>query len=250
MNFKLNTKQPMVDEDQVNWQGKCIAKFQNEVFQSLAQVQMQHLQELVIPVKYPEGDLLFQEGGLSDGIYLICNGFVVYGKGYHGGSERGRIFKLLGPGEMVGEETLFTENTKSRFGYARCIVDGEFLFLEKGELLNFLYDNPEGFHDICNYLSSSLKQFEVRLLDEGHLNTDKRLANLLMKIENQWGGDKQPDGPICLKLKRKILAGILGVSEGSITRILNKLEENGLVSIHNENLCIESREELKEFVAG
>lgn len=228
---------------------RVLSKSRKEVFVNLSGEQIKTLKGFAIPLKYLEGDLLFQAGSLSDGLYLICSGFIVYGKQFKGDSQRSRIFKLLGPGEMVGEESLFAQKSKQRFGYARSIVDAKLLFFEKNDLLDFLLENPEGFHDICNYLASSMKGFEIKLLDEGYLTTDKRLARLLMEINNQWGEKMREDGPICLKLKRKILAGILGVSEGSITRILKQLQEKGLLSINNENLCIESTEGLEEFAS-
>ncbi len=248
MNFQINTKDSEINKDQVEWQKSSEVPLHYNIFPSLNQKQTEELEEIMLPVNYHQGDLLFQEGSLSDGIYLICNGVVVYGKQLKGETGRSRIFKLLGPGDLIGEETVFGQDSKSRFGYARCIVDVDLVFLEKSRFINFLYHTPDAFHDMCDYLSSSLKEFEYKLLNEGFLTTDKRLAKLLIKIYNQRGTRKNAGHRVCLKLQRKVLAGILGVSEGSISRTLNKLEKNGFLSLKDEKICINDTKKLNNFI--
>ncbi|MFP3953827.1 MAG: Crp/Fnr family transcriptional regulator [Candidatus Acetothermia bacterium] len=248
MNFERDSTRPKVSEKRAGWQNKCITKFHEGLFPHLTDAGVNRLREMIMPVRYPEGDLLFQEDGLSDGIYLVCRGFVVYGKGNKDHPNGSRIFKLLGAGKIVGEETLFARDNRARFGFARCLVDTDLLFLEKDEFLAFLRGNPEAYQDFCAYLSSILKGVEERLFDEGPPTAKRRLACLLMKIERQMRGYGS-DAPLPLHLKRKVLAGILGVSESSITRLLRGLDENRLLSTE-EDLCIESLDALEGLARG
>jgi len=228
---------------------RCGERLPEKIFTSLDQKQKDTLKEMVIPVEYPEGELIFQEGSLSDGVYFICSGFVVYGKKFHGKSAQKRIFKLLGPGDVLGEETLFGPDPEPRFGYARSIVRTDLMFLERTSLLDFLEDQPRLFRDFCRNLTSGLRELEQKLLQDGFLTTDRRLADLLGKVEEKLsdrgdGGNSER----CVKLRRKTLAEILGVSRGSITKSLKKLERKKLVSLEDEKICVNSREGLREFV--
>ncbi len=246
-NFENKNSVQSPDRTLKNRDKWCGEELLEKVFRSLDKEGKDRINEMVIPVKYPKGDLIFQEGALSDGIYFVCSGLVVYGKKLNGNTDRKRIFKLMGPGDILGEETLFCSNPESRFGYARSIVRTDLLFLERSSLLDFLEDRPRLFRDFCRNVTLGLQELEKKLLHEGFLNTDRRLANLLVKVEGKLGkGEENSEG--CIKLRRKTLAEILGVSKGSITKSLKKLERKKLVSLKEEKICVRSRENLREFV--
>jgi len=232
------------EEEQTNIYDQCLEK----TFTHLTKEQKTAISKMMIPVKFREGDLIFQEGALADGIYFICRGFAVYGKGLGENSSRKRIFKLLGPGDLLGEETIFGPDPEPRFGYARAIVETGLMFLEKTSLIEFLEDQPRLFQDLCSNMTSRLKGLEEKLLHEGYLTTDRRLANLLIKVRKKLEtGGQDEDSLKCLKLSRKTLAQILGVSKGSITKSLRKLENKKLITLKDENICLESREGLMKF---
>ena len=71
------------------------------------------------PVTYPAGELVFQEGGPSVGLYVILEGLIQYGK-LSGRRDRRRILKILGPGDACGEEGLFSSEACACTGYARA----------------------------------------------------------------------------------------------------------------------------------
>jgi len=243
-----NTSQQNMDEEKQKWKELCEEKLLRKIFANLSREQENSIREMVIPVKYREGDLIFQEGALSDGIYFICKGLVVYGKQLNGTSNRKRIFKLLGPGDTFGEETLFGPNLEARFGYARSILDTSLFFLEKASILGLLQKQSALFKDFCFNMAIHLKELETKLLNEGFLTTEKRLANLLINVDKKLANRaKAGSSRNCVQLKRKTLAEILGVSKGSITKSLKKLEQKKLVTLKNEKICIESRECLIDF---
>ncbi len=91
----------------------------------------------------------------------------------------------LGPGDVLGEETLFGPDPEPRFGYARSIVRTDLIFLERTSLLDFLEDQPRLFRDFCRNLTSGLQELEQKLLQDGFLTTDRRLAELLGKVEEK-----------------------------------------------------------------
>ena len=232
-----------------NWIEQCENRFFSKIFTGLNQERTKAIRELATPVKYREGDLIFQEGDLADGIYFICSGLAVYGKQWNSDSERKRVFRLLGSGDVLGQETLFEKNPGSRFGYARAVENTELLFLEKTNTLDLLEDQPRLFRDFCRDMSEQIQVLEKKLLREGFLTTDRCLADLLTKIVAKQGdGEDRRSSKGCVGLRRKTLAEILGVSKGSITKSLNKLERKGLVSLQGEKICVTSGEGLIEFV--
>ena len=248
-NEKIKDQTPENQDEKVN--GKCEERLLKKIFEGLSERQKDAIQKIIIKVQYREGDLIFQEGSLSDGIYFICRGFVAYGKRLSEDPDRKRIFKLLGPGDILGEETIFGTELESRFGFARSIARTDLLFLEKTNLLRFLEDQPQLYRALCRNMTLHLQTIEEKLLQEGFLTTDRRLADLLDKIvQKQVSNTGDKSLKKCVKLSRKILAQILGVSRASITNNLKKLENKNLLTLKDEKICVESRENLIKFAAS
>ena len=76
-----------------------------EFVHGLESQQLEKLATMATEVAFPEGETIFQEGTLSDKVYLIWEGQVAIGMHVPG---RGRMPILtLGPGHLVGWSPLF-----------------------------------------------------------------------------------------------------------------------------------------------
>lgn len=81
-----------------------------------------------------EGSSLWCEGSPSLGCYLICRGVIQISKYAPNGREQ--LLEFLGPGELVGLNSLFMGSARSTSALAlkRC----ELIWLDKGEFLDFM----------------------------------------------------------------------------------------------------------------
>ena len=75
------------------------------LFSGLGSETLEAIREMSRSLQYPKGEVVFQEGEPAFGLYIICKGKVKLAK--HSLRGKKQILKLLGPGELLGEKTLF-----------------------------------------------------------------------------------------------------------------------------------------------
>lgn len=241
--MKMQTVEDKKDICEGRSKQQCFQK----IFNSLSGEDLSELKSLTLSVEYKKGELIFQKGSIADGIYIVCNGFVLYGKHSDKSKRQGRIFKIVGPGEILGEETFFSQSPCSRFGYARVLADAKLSFLEKEDFLSFSKEHPELFFDLSKELVRSLTILENRLM-RGVCNTiDQNLALLLLNGGKKYGIGKGSQIHIPLGLKQGILADILGVSVESVANALSKLKEMNVILVQSGDIVILDVDKLKEL---
>lgn len=225
---------------------KCCRK----VFASLNDEDLSELKSLMLLVEYRKGDLIFQEGSIADGIYIVYKGFVLYGKRVDNKKEQRRIFRLIGPEEILGEKTLFSKNPCSHFGYARALTDTNLIFLGKDALLSFIEKHSSVFFDLSRELIKNLNTLESRLMYSASGTVHENLSLFLLDAAKKFGLDKGSKIHIPLSLQQGILADILGISVESIAKAISKLKERGVISLQNGEIVILSEDKLKKLAPG
>ncbi|MBS3812446.1 Crp/Fnr family transcriptional regulator [Candidatus Bipolaricaulota bacterium] len=220
----------------------------SNIFASLDLEHLEELEDRVRMIDFKEGDLIFQEGSPTDGVFIICQGFVRYGKSEKNNGEKVTL-RLVGPGEMLGVERLFTDSLSPHFGRARALVETTTGFIEKSYFLSFLQSKNGAFFDFAKVLARDVRAFEARLIRCTCNTIENNLAELLLHLGNKWG--KQRDGEIVIPFKftRKTLASIIGVSKGSVTNALKNFEENGCMKRTAGQVIITDPEGLEDLAS-
>ena len=89
------------------------ANFINQVplFSGLDEAQQASLQQKMGQTTLRRGETLFEEGDLGDRLYIVTEGKVKLGHTSNDGRES--LLAVLGPGEILGELTLFDPGPRS-----------------------------------------------------------------------------------------------------------------------------------------
>src|SRR5208282_5440222 len=107
---------------------------------------------------YKPGDVIFEEDSVGDGLYFISSGHIRIRKkmALSDGNAARKELALLGPGECIGEMTLFEEAPRS--AQASAVDDCILLKLERIELSRWLKSNPSMAVDFLTGLVQVLSQ--------------------------------------------------------------------------------------------
>jgi CRP-like cAMP-binding protein len=111
-----------------------------KIFSDLSPKELSELESKIRKIKYGRGEVIFQEGAPAFGFYLVFEGHVKLVKRTLGGKKQ--ILKLVGPGEIIGETTLFDKGV--HIAYARTLTKTVVGFVERGEFFDFLIRHPPG----------------------------------------------------------------------------------------------------------
>jgi|GEM_PF-6970563 len=160
------------------------------IFADLSEPARQELISLLRPLEFESGGMIFREGMLSFGLYILCRGKVKLAKHTRGGHSQ--ILKLLGPGEILGEKTLFDQETYTC--YAKALEPSRLMFIPREEFLPFLRRHPSVALHLIERLSHENKVFGDRLVEITSRSARERVARALVELAAAFGEETAGDG--------------------------------------------------------
>lgn len=184
---------------------------------------------------------MFHEGMPAFGLYILCRGKVKVAKHTRGG--RSQILKLLGPGEILGEKTLFDQETYTC--YAKTLEPSRLMFIPREDFLSFVRRHPEVAIRLVEKLSRELKVFGDRLVEITSRSAKERVARVLLELARAFGEEREEGLDLGVELPRGELAEMAGVSTETAIRILSELKERGIVSLSGHRIVVNKLETLE-----
>jgi CRP/FNR family transcriptional regulator len=203
------------------------------ILSDLKEKDLEKLRETVRKINYGRGEIIFQEGAPAFGFYLIFEGMVKLVK--RSMRAKSQILKIVGPGEILGETTLFDKGTHN--AYAKTLDPVIVGFVERGDFFYFLERHPKTIFRLYEKLSEELKAFQNKLAERSYSSSKERLARLILHL-----------GKSGVELSRAELAEMAGVSSKTAIRTLSELEGRGIIAIESRRIRILREEYLQKIM--
>ncbi len=203
------------------------------VFADLKKDDLEKLASMIRHIDYGADELIFMEGAPAFGFYLVFSGAVKVVK--RSAKGKSQILKIVGPGGMLGETTLFDKTVHN--AYAKTLVPSKVGFIERGDFFYFLERHPKVIFRFFERLSLELKAFQNKLAERSYASSKERLARLILAL-----------GKLGVELSRGELAEMAGVSSKTAIRTLGELESRGIISLENRRIKILKEDYLKRLV--
>ncbi|OGF54785.1 MAG: hypothetical protein A2Z21_09020 [Candidatus Fraserbacteria bacterium RBG_16_55_9] len=213
------------------------------LFSGLGSETLEAIREMSRSLQYPKGEVVFQEGEPAFGLYIICKGKVKLAK--HSLRGKKQILKLLGPGEILGEKTLFDREVYT--AYAETLEETTLHFIEREPFIAFLRGHPEVALKFIEKLARELKGFQDKLMEASYEGSLERLARLLLLMGKQYGVQTGKGLDIGMELSRQELAELAGVATETAIRMLSRLKDRGLIALEGSKIYIVDREGLSKL---
>ncbi|MCX6096284.1 MAG: Crp/Fnr family transcriptional regulator [Candidatus Bipolaricaulota bacterium] len=203
------------------------------IFSDLKDKDLEKLREGVRRIQYGPGEIIFQEGAPAFGFYLIFEGMVKLVK--RSMRAKSQILKIIGPGEILGETTLFDKGSHN--AYAKTLGPVLVGFIERGDFFYFLERHPKTVFRLYEKLSAELKAFQNKLAERSYSSSKERLARLILHL-----------GKSGVELSRAELAEMAGVSSKTAIRTLSELESRGIIAIESRKIRIIREDYLQKIM--
>ena len=211
------------------------------MFEGLSPEAWEELRSLMRPLELAAGETVFHEGMPSFGLYILCEGKIKVAKHTRGGHSQ--ILKLLGPGEILGEKTLFDGETYTC--YAKTLEPSRLMFIPRDDFLAFVRRHPEVAIRLVEKLARELKAFGDKLVEIASRSAKERVARVLLELARAFG-KKTPEGlDIGLELQRAELAEMASISTETAIRILSELSDRGIVALQGHRIIIRKPDSLR-----
>ena len=183
---------------------------------------------------YKKGDIVFEEGAPSEGIYCIHRGKVKVYK--HGGEGRDQIVRFAKAGDVVGYRSLvsgepYAESAAALEESIICCVPRDLFFdmLEKDGRLSM---------EVIRLLSGQLREAEEKILHLAQKPVRERLAETLLVLKEVYGTENGDNSPLNVTLSREELASVVGTAMETLVRTIADLKRENLIATDKKKIRI------------
>ncbi|WP_439152666.1 Crp/Fnr family transcriptional regulator [Winogradskyella sp.] len=216
----------------------CIVKEFNSL-KSLTRDELMRVSACKTGKVYTKGQVIFEEGETINGVYCVKEGVCKLTKLSENGKDH--VVKLVVKGGLLGKRSLVTEQKTNLSAVA--LNDMEMCFIPKSEIMNDLQKNPKFTMDVLKKMAEDLKVSDESLVNMAQKPVKRRMAEILMYINNDFGTDD--DGYLSIVLSREDYASMVGTATESAIRILSQFKKEGLISTKGKQIKIEDLNALK-----
>ena len=190
---------------------------------------------------YPRGAVVFHEGNIARGVYVLSSGRVKVSISSADGKKL--IIRVAKSGDVLG---LYAGLTGRPFeATAEMVEGGRIDFISRTDLLNLMGRQQAFNSDLVEMFSRQFSEFvdntRMLLLSESAL---EKLARLIVR----WGrdfGERTTEGVrVQILLTQEEIAQIIGASRETVTRLFSALKRGKIIRVKRDALWIRDSDAL------
>jgi CRP/FNR family transcriptional regulator len=215
----------------------------NKFFASLVDEELQEIEKIMRIKNYKKGEMIFFEGEEGEGLFLLETGKIKLTKMVESGDEQ--ILTIIKPGNIFAEVVLF--GNADYPATAVALEDSKLNLIRSQDMEKLIQDKPSIAVKLLNVMSKRLRRAQKLVRDMGLKDTTCRTANLLIYLAEEYGQEQSGKIRIDLKLTQEELANMIGTTRETISRVLNKLKDENLITISRRKMIISDLDRLKDF---
>ncbi|WP_315077498.1 Crp/Fnr family transcriptional regulator [uncultured Clostridium sp.] len=191
--------------------------------------------------KYRKDEIIYFQDDIAENFYLIKSGRVRVFLISPDGTEL--TIEILRKGNLFGESSYFAYGSRMTSGSAA--TDVELIAVSLSQLYPYLTKYPELMIQMFHLMSLSIQNLSIQINSMAFLEADKKTAQLLIRLGSYF--KKNNDNCYIIDYSHEEIAQLIGCCRVTVTKILNRFQKDGLVSLGYKEVKIIDEKRLKEF---
>ena len=185
----------------------------------------------LVHIKTSKGDIIYHQGDAPTGIYHVKSGHIGLITITPNGNES--LLRVFGPNYFFGHRSLISN--EDYHATTLSLVDCEMVFIPKDDFDEIVHENPNILMHVAQVLAKELRRAENKFRDLALSNVTSRIMQTLAFIKSRY-----PDH----KWTRKEIGEYCGAKTETVSRVLGRLEKEGLIQKKGRSIIIPSTEDL------
>lgn len=211
------------------------------LFRGLPESEVERLARISRTCTYKRGETIFTEGTPADGLYILYLGRIKIYKLSPAGKEQ--ILHIIEPGEPFGEVPVFLGTTFPAF--AEALEESKALFFPRDEFVSLIREDPFLAMNMLAILSQRLRYFARLIEDLSLKEVPQRFAAYLLSGSEETGREY-----VHLEIGKGQLASLLGTIPETLSRILGKMAQEGLIGVEGRKITLVDKKGLEGVASG
>lgn len=184
--------------------------------------------------KFLKGDVIFREGAVPSGIFLIQSGKI---KKYKVDNlTREQIIYVAGPGELIGYHAVLSEERYP--DSAAAIEDSVISFIPQDDFIRILHRSPAFNSRLLKALSHEFTVLVNGISVIAQRTAAERLAIALIVLREKYKKDGPNEKEIVLNISRMDLANMAGIAQENVIRLLKEFKTEGILETDGRKIKI------------
>ncbi len=214
-----------------------------ELFEDLTPEEIEQMARITPYKRFSAGEIVYHMEDPADALYFVRDGMVKISMYFPNGKEM--ILGLLGKYDIFGELLLL--ESERRPNQAEAVVDTTLIVMPEAEFQRLLQQQPRIAMKFIQVMSTRLWQAQQWQAEVGAFDAPGRLANLLLRLANDFGVESERGTVIDLSLTQQDLAKMIGATRETVSHCLARLLEYGAVRRRRAPITV-NPERLQEFL--
>jgi CRP-like cAMP-binding protein len=193
--------------------------------------------EMRLANRFKRGEVIFHEGSMPHGVYVVCSGKVKIYKSSRTGQQL--TTRVEYPGDLLGHVTLLA-NEGPYTGTGEALEASVVSVIDAKSFHDFLHRFPVSAMALLKELSKDVRRGENKARDIAFKPARGRLADTLLRMMTM----RKPF-PVVAGIKRRDLAEMAGLTIETTVRLLKDFEQREVLRKKEKDLLIISEERLR-----
>jgi CRP/FNR family transcriptional regulator len=184
---------------------------------------------------YLPGDVIYNQGDMSDGLYAVHSGMIGLRRYESDGSSL--LLHLVRNGTVFGYRSYLSKTEHSVT--AEVLMPGKICFIQSRTVQVLLKQNPNVGLGFLEHSLANMKDMEAKYVRAAVLPVKSRVLHFLLTLNEQYGSKTENGEHILdIPLSRRDLASAVGATPETLSRTVRLIEEDGLVVFHGKQIRI------------
>jgi CRP/FNR family transcriptional regulator len=217
----------------------------NALFTALTPEEIDALSARAVRKFFSEGELMFNEGDVCQGLHIVAAGSVRIFKMSPAGREQ--ILAVEGPGGSIAELPVFDGGSYPASAIA--IHDTEIIFISRTIFHQFCLDHPDVALKVLAVVGARLRKLVGIIEELSFTSVRQRLIAALLRMAE----GAMPDGNVFrfdLSSNHQELAHQIGTVRELVSRNLGRLQAEGLIQIDGRHVSVPDMARLRTAQQG
>jgi CRP/FNR family transcriptional regulator, cyclic AMP receptor protein len=194
-------------------------------------------------LRYPARTVVLMKGEPSSHVLLVLDGWLKVTDDSSDGHEA--LLALRGPGDVLGESAALQDTSRS--ASVTTLEPVKAVVISSDRFRAFLDEHPAAARQLMALITDRMRAADRSRLEFAACGVKERLARLLLELAEAHG-EPVPEGVLIkVPLTQKELAGAVGSSRESVTRLLRELRDRGYVVTRRQALVVVRPEMLRRI---
>jgi len=212
--------------------------------EGLDQIMARRVDELVSTrIRLSKGDTLYRTGTPFTALYAIHSGSLKSVLLAEDG--RDQVMGYHMPGELVGLDGIGNDLYQCR---TNALEDSEVCVMPFDRIERLGHDNTAFQQNVHRYLSREIMRQATVMLSLGTMRADQRLAAFLLDLSKRYDARGYSPSEFVLRMTREEIGSYLGLKLETVSRLLSRLQQEGLVQVQGRVVKLLERSALRQLV--